>query len=110
VDLPTAGAARVVTPRLLIDPAFLGRFDPRVISSTLAVVWVASGRRVACVIDTDVLGSVHFAAGIAMCRAAGCMVTDLRAGRRRGAGAARGCRRGDAHCAAADARPAFSAV
>jgi myo-inositol-1(or 4)-monophosphatase len=69
-----------VTPRLLTDPAFLARFDPRAISSTLAVVWVASGRRAAYVIDRDVIDSVHFAAGIAVCRAAGCVVTDLRGG------------------------------
>ena len=80
MDLPAAGAPRFVTPRLLTDPAFLARFDPRVISSTLAVVWVASGRRAAYVIDRDVVDSVHFAAGIAVCRAAGCVVTDLRGG------------------------------
>jgi myo-inositol-1(or 4)-monophosphatase len=80
VALPAAGAARFVTPRLLTDPAFLARFDPRVISSTLAVVWVASGRRAAYVIDGDVMDSVHFAAGIAVCRAAGCVVTDLHGG------------------------------
>jgi myo-inositol-1(or 4)-monophosphatase len=80
VDLPAAGAPRFVTPRLLTDPAFLARFDPRVISSTLAVVWVASGRRAAYVIDGDVVDSVHFAAGIAVCTAAGCVVTDLRGG------------------------------
>jgi hypothetical protein len=45
VDLPGAGAARFVTPRLVTDREFLARFDPRVISSTLAVVWVAAGRR-----------------------------------------------------------------
>jgi myo-inositol-1(or 4)-monophosphatase len=80
VDLPAAGAARFVTARLLTDPAFLTRFDPRVISSTLALVWVASGRRAAYVIDSDVVDSVHFAAGIAVCRAAGCVVTDLLGG------------------------------
>jgi myo-inositol-1(or 4)-monophosphatase len=69
-----------VTPRLVTDPAFLARFDPRVISSTLGVVWVASGRRAAYVIDGDVVDSVHFAAGVAVCRAAGCVVTDLRGG------------------------------
>jgi myo-inositol-1(or 4)-monophosphatase len=80
VDLPGAGAARFVSARLLTDPAFLARFDPRVISSTIAVVWVASGRRAAYVIDSDVVDNVHFAAGIAVCRAAGCVVTDLRGG------------------------------
>ena len=77
VDLPAAGATRFVTPRLLTDPAFLDRFDPRAISSTLGVVWVASGRRAAYVIDRDVTDSVHLAAGVAVCQAAGCVVTDL---------------------------------
>jgi myo-inositol-1(or 4)-monophosphatase len=80
VDLPGAGAARFVTPLLLTDPAFLARFDPRVISSTLGVVWVASGRRAAFVIVRDVTQSVQFAAGLAVCRAAGCVVTDLLGG------------------------------
>jgi myo-inositol-1(or 4)-monophosphatase len=80
LDLPAADAARFVTPRLLTDPAFLARFDPRVISSTLALVWVAAGRRAAYVFDGDVVDSVHFAAGIAVCQAAGCIVTDLRGG------------------------------
>ena len=80
VDLPGAGAARFVTPRLLADPAFLARFEPRVISSTLALVWVAAGRRAAYVIDGDVADSVHFAAGIAVCQGAGCVVTDLHGG------------------------------
>jgi myo-inositol-1(or 4)-monophosphatase len=80
VDLPGAGATRFVTPRLIADPEFLARFDPRVISSTLALVWVAGGRRAAYVIDVDVVDSVHAAAGIAVCRAAGCVVTDLHGG------------------------------
>jgi myo-inositol-1(or 4)-monophosphatase len=80
VDLPGAGATRFVTPRLLTDPAFLARFDARVISSTLALVWVACGRRAAYILDGDVADSVHFAAGIAVCQAAGCVVTDLYGG------------------------------
>jgi len=80
VDLPHPGAARSVTPRLIVDPAFLTRFSPRVISSSLALVWVASGRRAAYVFDGNVVDSVHFAAGVAVCRAAGCTVTDLHGG------------------------------
>jgi myo-inositol-1(or 4)-monophosphatase len=80
VDLPGARATRHVTPRLLTDRAFLTRFDPRSISSTLGVVWVASGRRAAYIIDRDVRDNVHFAAGIAVCQASGCVVTDLRGG------------------------------
>ncbi|MEU6511800.1 inositol monophosphatase family protein [Streptomyces sp. NPDC046942] len=62
---------------LLADPGFAERFRPRVISSTLAVAWVAAGRRAAYVTDGDLRDSVHFAAGIALCRAAGCVVTGL---------------------------------
>lgn len=80
VDVPAAGAPRLVVPRLLADRAFLARFDPRIISSTLALVWVAGGRRAAYIIDRDTVDDVHFAAGIAVCQAAGCVVTDLRGG------------------------------
>lgn len=80
LDLPLADAARFVTPRLLTDPAFLARFGPRVTSSTLALAWVAAGRRAAYVFDGDVVDSVHATAGIAVCRAAGCIVTDLHGG------------------------------
>jgi myo-inositol-1(or 4)-monophosphatase len=44
---------------------------------TLAVAWVAAGRRAAYVTDGDLRDSVHFASGIAVCRAAGCVVTGL---------------------------------
>ncbi|WP_188194227.1 inositol monophosphatase family protein [Nonomuraea sp. SYSU D8015] len=64
--------------RLLGDPGFAERFRPRVVSTTLAVAWVAAGRRAAYVTDGRLLhDSVHFAAGIALCRAAGCVVTGL---------------------------------
>ncbi|MFD6534230.1 inositol monophosphatase family protein [Streptomyces sp. NPDC060184] len=63
---------------LLAHPGFGRWFRPRVVSSTLAVAWVAAGRRAAYVTDGgDLTESVHFAAGIALCRAAGCVVTDL---------------------------------
>jgi myo-inositol-1(or 4)-monophosphatase len=88
---PSAGSRLVdlnldppFTPRfraagLLADSGFVERFRPRVLSTTLALLWVAAGRRAAYVTDGgDVAGSVHFASGIALCRAAGCVVTDLR--------------------------------
>lgn len=63
---------------LLANPAFDERFRTRVGSTTLALAWVAAGRRAAYVTDGgDLTASVHFAAGIALCRAAGCPVTDL---------------------------------
>ncbi|WP_459804298.1 inositol monophosphatase family protein [Herbidospora sp. RD11066] len=58
-------------------PGFGARFGPRVLSTTLALAWVAAGRRVAYLSDGDKRDSVHFAAGLAICRAAGCVVTDL---------------------------------
>lgn len=63
--------------RLLADPGFARRFRPRVVSTTLAVAWVAAGRRAAYVTDGHLRDSVHFAAGIALCRAAGCVVTGI---------------------------------
>lgn len=73
---PSAPGFRAVD--LLAHPDFGGRFRPRVVSTTLALAWVAAGRRAAYVTDGgDLSGSVHFAAGIALCRAAGCVVTGV---------------------------------
>jgi myo-inositol-1(or 4)-monophosphatase len=72
---PSAPAFRATT--LAGDPAFGARFRPRVVSTSLALAWVATGRRAAYVTDGDVRESVHFAAGLAICEAAGCTVTDL---------------------------------
>jgi myo-inositol-1(or 4)-monophosphatase len=63
--------------QLVADPRLRSVFGPRVVSSTLAVAWVAAGRRAAYVSDGSFLENVHFAAGIALCEAAGCIVTDL---------------------------------
>ena len=81
---PNAPAFRTVT--LAADAEFASRFRPRVVSSSLALAWVATGQRAAYVTDGDVRQSVHFAAGLAICEAAGCTVTDLR-GRGWGSGA-----------------------
>jgi myo-inositol-1(or 4)-monophosphatase len=64
--------------RLLTDRALGAAFGPRALSTTLAVAWVADGRRAAYVTDGNLRDSVHFAAGLALCQAAGCTVTDLR--------------------------------
>jgi myo-inositol-1(or 4)-monophosphatase len=61
---------------LAADPEFAA-FRPRVVSSSLALTWVATGQRAAYVTDGDVRGSVHFAAGLAICRAAGCVISDI---------------------------------
>lgn len=67
-------------PQVIVDPAFRATFGPRVMSTTLAVAWVAAGRRAAYVSDGHFVGNVHFAAGIELCRAAGCVVSDLSGG------------------------------
>ncbi len=65
-------------PALLLSaPGFTGTFRPRVLSTTLALLWVASGQRAAYVTYGSVRDSVHFAAGTAVCRAAGCVVTGV---------------------------------
>lgn len=63
--------------QMLADPAFMTAFRPRVLSTTLALTWVAAGRRAGYVTDGHLRDSVHFSSGIAMCRAAGCTVTGL---------------------------------
>lgn len=63
--------------RLLTAAEFDAGFGPRVVSSSLALTWVAAGRRAAYLTDGARPDSVHFAAGLALCRAAGCVVTDL---------------------------------
>ena len=73
---PNAPAFKAVT--LAADAAFAARFRPRVVSTSMALTWVATGQRAAYITDGDVRDSVHFAAGLAICEAAGCMVTDLR--------------------------------
>lgn len=73
---PSAPGFRAV--ELLAHPDFAAGFRPRVVSTSLALAWVAAGKRAAYVTDGgDLAGSVHFAAGIALCRAAGCVVTGL---------------------------------
>lgn len=78
LDPPFPNAPGFQAAQLLAHPAFIDQFRPRVLSTTLAVAWVAAGRRAAYVTDGDLRESVHFAAGIALCQAAGCIVTDLR--------------------------------
>ena len=61
----------------LADRAFRAAFGPRVTSTTLAVAWVAAGRRAGYVSDGPFGDNVHVAAGSELCRRAGCVVTDL---------------------------------
>ncbi|WP_406453139.1 inositol monophosphatase family protein [Streptomyces sp. NBC_00876] len=77
LDAPFPSAPGFRAVQLLAAPEFAERFRPRVVSTTLAVAWVAAGRRAAYVTDGDLRDSVHFSAGIALCEAAGCVVTDI---------------------------------
>ncbi|WP_327663241.1 MULTISPECIES: inositol monophosphatase family protein [unclassified Streptomyces] len=77
LDAPDPFSPDFRAARLIADPEFAVRFRPRVVSTTLAVAWVAAGRRAAYVTDGDLRDSVHFAAGIALCRDAGCVVTGI---------------------------------
>ncbi|WP_229400086.1 inositol monophosphatase family protein [Micromonospora okii] len=77
LDPPFAIAPDFRAARLLADPGFVERFRPRVVSTTLAVAWVAAGRRAAYVTEGDLQDSVHFTSGIALCQAAGCVVTGI---------------------------------
>ncbi|KOG85645.1 phosphatase [Streptomyces varsoviensis] len=78
LDPPFPGAPAFRAVDLLARPRFVERFRPRVVSTSLALAWVAAGKRAAYVTDGgDLSGSVHFAAGIALCRAAGCVVTGV---------------------------------
>ncbi|WP_112737187.1 inositol monophosphatase family protein [Micromonospora noduli] len=78
LDPPFPNRDVFLAARMLADEGFLEQFRPRVVSTSLAVAWVAAGRRAAYVTDRhDLRNSVHFAAGIALCQAAGCVVTGL---------------------------------
>jgi myo-inositol-1(or 4)-monophosphatase len=76
-DPPFSNAPAFKASTLAADPAFEAAFRPRVVSSSIALAWVATGQRAAYVTDGDPRDSVHFAAGLAVCEAAGCVVTDL---------------------------------
>ena len=75
---PFPNGADFRTARMLADEDFGARFHLRVVASTLAVAWVAAGRRAGYVTDGNQLyDNVHFAAGIALCTAAGCVITGI---------------------------------
>ena len=63
--------------QLVQDPHLRAAYGPRVISSTLGVAWVSAGRRAAYVSDGTFHENLHFAAGIAIAEAAGCLISDL---------------------------------
>lgn len=78
VDIDAPPGADFLGAQLLADEKFRAAFAGRVSSTTLTLAWVAIGRRAAYVTDGNLIDSVHFTAGIALCQAAGCTVTDFR--------------------------------
>lgn len=78
IDVDWAPHGPPIGARLMAEPALRSRFGPRVSSTSLALAWVATGQRAAYLVDGRHEGSVHFAAGLAVCEAAGCVVTDFR--------------------------------
>lgn len=79
-NLEVDAAGRRRASDVLADPAFFETYQPRVTSSTLALAWVAAGRHAAYVTEGDLSDNVHFAAGVGLCQASGCVVTDLEGG------------------------------
>jgi myo-inositol-1(or 4)-monophosphatase len=77
LDPPFPNAPAFRAAQLAAADEFLASFRPRVVSSSVALTWVASGQRAAYITDGSLRDSVHFCAGLAICRAAGCTVTDL---------------------------------
>jgi myo-inositol-1(or 4)-monophosphatase len=77
LDPPFPNKEVFLAARMLAEEGFIEQFRPRVVSTTLAVAWVAAGRRAAYITDGHLRDSVHFAAGIALCQAAGCVVTGI---------------------------------
>jgi myo-inositol-1(or 4)-monophosphatase len=69
-----------VGARLLVGETVRSRFSPRCLSSTLALAWVATGQQAGYVTGGDLRSSVHWTAGIALCQAAGAVVTNLAGG------------------------------
>jgi len=76
-DGPFPNADQFRAVQVLADPALTTTFRPRVSSTTLALTWVAAGRRAAYLTDGHLRDSVHFTSGIAICQAAGCIATGL---------------------------------
>lgn len=77
IEVNADGAGHDIGPRLVGDVLVRSWMSPRVSASTVVLPWVAAGRRAAYVSDGDLRHNVHFAAGIALCLAAGCIVSDL---------------------------------
>lgn len=77
LDPPFLNAPAFRAVHVAAAPEFVEKFRPRVVSTSMALTWVATGQRAAYITDGDLRDSVHLAAGAAICQAAGCVVTDL---------------------------------
>lgn len=77
IDSPSPNSPSFRVADLAADPEFISQFEPRVLSTSLALTWVASGQRAAYISDGEIHENVHYAAGVAICQAAACKVTDL---------------------------------
>ena len=75
VDLDHPGDGAAI--RLLAHPTFQRDFSPRVSSTTLAMTWLAAGRRAVYVHEGDLRDNDHTAAPLAIAQAAGCIVTGI---------------------------------
>lgn len=77
VDLDLDHAESGHSFHLISHPTFLRDYQPRVSSTTLAMTWLADGRRAGYLHEGDLRDNVHFAAPVAIARAAGCVVTGV---------------------------------
>jgi myo-inositol-1(or 4)-monophosphatase len=76
IDAPQSG--NFLGAQLLADEKLRAAFPLRVFSTTLTLAWVAAGRQAGYITDGSLGKSVHFAAGIILCQAAGAPITDFR--------------------------------
>ena len=78
IDIDAPPGSKFLGAQLLTDEKLREAFALRVSSTTLALAWVAIGRQAAYITDGTLRDSVHFTAGIILCRAAGATVSDFR--------------------------------
>lgn len=77
LETPDPDSLGFSSSRYLRSSAF-DALSARYLGSGLPLAWVATGQRAGFVIPDRRAKSVHFTAGIGLCRAAGCVMTNLR--------------------------------
>ena len=77
IDIDAPNGAHYLGAQLLTDEKLREAFALRVFSTTLALAWVAVGRQAGYITDGSLRDSVHYTAGIILCRAAGATITDF---------------------------------